>query len=573
MRSTSWVLAPIVAGCLACGGSPPGGPEAPADAVYTGGRVYTVSPSDPWASAFAVREGRFVAVGGDDEIEAWAGEGTERHDLAGRMVMPGIHDLHQHPMQAGEKEKFQCAFPFGAEIEEILKLVAACVAQTPAGEWVRGGQWPTELLESDTLPHKSMLDAITTAHPIYLGDSAVHGAWLNSAGLARLGIDGNTPDPQGGVIMRDAAGEATGILLDNAAYDAVRALPRYSLDQGREALAWAIATSNGVGVTTIKDAIVDRHAAASYRALAEADALHARISTSLSWKTSWTQDHDEERATIAERARFASERVDTAFIKIFLDGIPPSMTAAMLDPYLSGGRHAEDYRGKLIHTPEALAEDVTALDAQGLTVKIHATGDRSVRVALDAFEAARRANGPSDRIHEVSHAELIHPDDLPRFQELGVAAEMCPILWYPMPLAAAMENVLGPERGQKMWPIRNLLEAGALVIYGSDWPSVVPDPNPWPGIEAMVTRRDPYGVHPGALWPEQAISLEQALQIVTHNGAIAARRGDQTGTIEVGKWADFIVLDRQVFEVPIDEVGDTRVLQTVVGGEVVFTAP
>ena len=208
-----------------------------------------------------------------------------------------------------------------------------------------------------------------------------------------------------------------------------------------------------------------------------------------------------------------------------------------------------------------------------LTVKIHATGDRSARVALDAFEAARSANGPSDRIHEVSHAELIHPDDIPRFAELGVAAEMCPILWYPSPLVAAMEKVLGPERGRKLWPTKTLLESGALVIYGSDWPSVVPDPNPWPGIEAFVTRRDPYGVHEGSLWPEQAIDLAAALQIVTRNGAVAARQADRSGSIEVGKVAGFIVLDRNLFEIPIEQVSETRVLQTVVGGETVYRAP
>jgi len=570
------VTAALCAGLAACSErnadltSAARGTDANAEAIYTNGRVYTVDRENTWAEAFAIRDGEFVAVGSNAEIEQLAGPDTTVLDLRGRMVMPGIHDLHMHPMVAGEKEKFQCSFPFGASLEEILALVADCAAATPRGEWLRGGQWPTELLESETLPHKNMLDAITTEHPVYLGDSAVHGAWLNSKGLEALGVDHETPNPKGGVIMRDAAGDATGILLDNAAYDAVRSLPSYTPQQGQGALAWAIEQANQVGVTTLKDAIVDSHAAKAYKALADAGELNVRAAISFAWKASWTETHEAELYNIDNRPAYAADRVDPNFVKIFLDGIPPSMTAAMFDPYESDGRHPPGYAGQLIHSPEDLRNDVVALDRVGLTVKIHATGDRSAQVALDAFEAARKANGASDRIHEVSHAELLHPDDIPRFAELNVAAEMCPILWYPSPLVAAMQKVLGAERGQKLWPVKALLESGALVIYGSDWPSVVPDPNPWPGVEAMVTRRDPYGVHAGSLWLEQAIDLAAALRIVTHNGAIAARRGDRSGSIEVGKDADFVVLDRNLFEVPIEAVSDTEVLRTVVGGTTVY---
>ena len=203
---------------------------------------------------------------------------------------------------------------------------------------------------------------------------------------------------------------------------------------------------------------------------------------------------------------------------------------------------------------------------QGLTVKIHATGDRSLRVALDAFEAARKANGDSGLIHQVSHAEMIHADDIPRFAELNVAAEMCPILWYPIP-GLDWELWLGPDRS-KVWPVKSLTEAGALVVYGSDWP-VVPTPNPWPGIESMVTRSDPTGASDVQDWPEQAIDLDTALKIFTINGAVAGKVGDSSGSLEIGKDADFIVLDRNVFEVPISDVGETQVLLSVVGGETV----
>ena len=255
-----------------------------------------------------------------------------------------------------------------------------------------------------------------------------------------------------------------------------------------------------------------------------------------------------------------------------LDGIPPTRTSAMLEPYIPDELHGDKFLGKLIHSAEQLTEDMIYLDSRGLTVKIHATGDRAVRVSLDAIEAARNANKGSSMMHEISHAELIHPKDIPRFKELNVTAELSPILWYPTPLVEVMAQVIGEARANQFWPIKSLHDAGAHMIYGSDWPSVVPDSNPWPGIEAMVTRRDPYGVRPGVLWPEQAIDLETTLRIFTINGAIAGKHGDKTGSIEVGKSADFIVLDRNIFQVPADEISETKVLSTIVSGQVVYSS-
>ena len=255
-----------------------------------------------------------------------------------------------------------------------------------------------------------------------------------------------------------------------------------------------------------------------------------------------------------------------------LDGVPMAYTSALLEPYLPDEIHGDDFTGDLMFEPEELNRDVADLDAQGLTIKIHATGDRSARVALDAFQKARETNGDSGLVHEVSHAQYIHPDDLPRFKQLNVAAEMCPILWYPGPSDAPRASILGEEFASRMWPMRSLLDAGALVIYGSDWPAVVPDANPWPGIEAMVSRKNPYGSFPGTQWPEQAIKLSEALRVVTKNGSVAAKSADSTGSIEVGKAADFIVLDRNVFEVAIEQVSDVQVLLTVINGRIVYEA-
>ena len=523
----------------------------------------------PNAEAVAVRDGKITALGSNDEVQALVSDETRVVDLDGRMLMPGIHDMHAHPMEAGEKYNFQCAFPFTFTMDQIIAKLTECAAETPAGEWIRGGQWAMELMETDTVPHKDILDAITREHPIYLGDSTVHGAWLNSRALAELGIDEGTPDPRGGVILREpGTTEPTGVLVDNAAYNILDDLPAYTDEQYKTALAWSMHEMNKVGVTSVKDALTDGRSLKAYRGLDQDGLLTMKVSTSIAWRMHWI-DYE---TNVRQRAAYATENVGTEFIKIMLDGIPPTRTAAMLDPYLPDEKHGDSFTGKLIHSPEQLTEDMVYLDGQGLTVKIHATGDRAVRVTLDAVEAARKANGGPGMMHEISHAELIHPDDLPRFKELNVAAEFSPILWYPSPLVQVMEQVIGEERAGRFWPTRSLLEAGAHVIYGSDWPSVVPDPNPWPGIEAMVTRRDPYGNFPGTLWPEQAVDLETALRIFTLNGAAAGKQADRTGSLEVGKSADFIVLDRNIFQVPVEDISETKVLLTVVSGREVYSA-
>lgn len=537
-----------------------------ADAVFTNARIYTVDGGDSWASAMAVTDGKIVAVGGDEEMIAHTGDGTSVHDMAGRMIMPGIHDTHIHPSDGGVGKTIECSF-LTYVLDEALDALKACLADIPEGEWLRGGQWNDGLFVGTDKSPKAILDEIAPNHPVFLMDWSVHNAWVNSRALEMFGIDDDTPNPSGGVIVRHLeTGEATGILFDNAAYDYRRELPAYTLQQRSDALAWSIEQIASYGITTFKEALVTTANMEAYADLDAKNALPLNVKTSLTWKSSWANSHEDELALIDARDNFATDRIDTNFAKIMLDGIPPTYTAAMLEPYLPSEAFGDEWLGKLMFEPEQLRADVVELDGKGLTVKIHATGDRSARAALDAFEAARRANGDSGLIHEVSHAELIHPDDVPRFAELNVAAEMCPILWYPIP-GLDWEAWLGPER--KVWPVRNLVESGALVIYGSDWP-VVPTANPWPGIESMVTRTDPTGASEETLWPEQSVDLATTIRIFTQNGAIANKAGDFSGSLEVGKDADFIVLDRNIFEVPITEVGETEVLMSVVGGREVI---
>ena len=550
----------------ACSKSPEPASAPGAESIYVNARIYTVDADNSWASAMAIDDGRIVAIGNEDDVMQHAGTRSQVIDLQGGMVMPGIHDTHIHPSDAGIQKRLECSF-LSYDLDEVLDILRDCIAETPEGEWVRGGQWNDGLFASGKTP-KSILDEIAPDHPVFLMDWSVHNAWVNSRALELFGIDNDTPDPPGGVIVRNPdSGEATGILLDNAAYDNRRSLPVFSLEDRSSALAWSIDQITQHGITTFKEALVTTASMAAYSDLLQKGAMPLRVNTNLTWKSSWANSHEDEVALIDSRADFASEHLRTDFAKIMLDGIPPTYTAALLEPYAPSEAHGSNHRGKLMFQPDELNADVIALDKLGLSVKIHATGDRSARVALDAFEAARKANGNMDVIHEVSHAEIIHADDIPRFKELNVAAEMCPILWYPIP-GLDWELWLGPERS-KVWPVKTLTEAGALVIYGSDWP-VVPTPNPWPGIEAMVTRSDPAGAGSPADWPEQAIDLATTLRIFTINGAIANKAGDLTGSLEIGKAADFILLDRNIFDVPIADVGDTQVTLVVVDGDIVL---
>lgn len=541
--------------------------EVYADDIYINARIYTLDESLPWAEAIAVKDGEILAVGSNNDVMAMVGPDTNSTDLDGRMVMPGIHDTHAHPVDAGITELYECSFRT-TNLAEALDTIRGCAANAEPGAWITGGQWFQSYFAEGVMP-KSVLDDLSIDNPIFFMDWSVHHAWLNSRALELLAIDSDTPNPNGGAVVRDLnSGEATGLLLDNAAYNFKREVDQYSIAQYKEAIRWSIDQMVQVGITTYKDALTIADSLAAYIELDQQGELKARVKTSLSWKSAWADSHESELAVIASRSDHTSEYMDTDFAKIMLDGIPPTYTAALIEPYMPNEEYGDDYHGYTMLEADELIQDVVELDAQGITVKIHATGDASVRMALNAFSAARERNGDSGLIHEVSHAEMIHPDDLLRFYELNVAPEMGPNLWYPAALGD-LRPLLGEGR-HLFWQINSLYESGALVIYGSDWP-VVPSANPWSGIEAMVTRMDPTGQDPTVGWTEESVDLETAIKIFTINGAIANKDGDSSGSLIAGKNADFIVLDRNIFDVPIEDVGETQILLTVVGGHHVFS--
>lgn len=546
--------------------------EAPADTVYLNGAIYTVDGNNPWSEAVAIRDGQFIHVGSSEAAERFIGPETERVDLDGKMAMPGLHDLHIHFLQGSEETVFGCRFSESATPADITAAIKKCIdndKQATTG-WIVGGNWNSSYLDRPEQFNKSILDEVTTDIPVLLWNNSHHDALVNSKALSLLGFDEDTPDPENGRIVRDPnSGEPNGLLIETAAFQAGARLPLLTIEQLAGAAKLTQSMLNGFGILGIKDAGTTSLVLQTYKFLDDQNALTLRVAASILWQPSFLGPEEDTRAVVQDRSRYQGASIGTDFVKIFLDGAPPARTAAFLDPYVEDDEHGADYRGYMIDS-EQLTQDLIMLDAMGITVKMHAAGDASVRAALDAVEAAREANGASGLFHEVSHASFIHPDDIPRFEQLGAAAEFSPVIWYPHPVLDYLSSFLDNGRVEHMWPIRSVVETGALAIAGSDWPTVgAEEPNPWLAIEAMVTRRHPTGAVPGEQWPDEALPLERVLEIYTINGAKGIRQESVTGSIETGKSADMIILDRNLFEIDPELISETQVHTTLFEGEVV----
>jgi len=318
---------------------------------------------------------------------------------------------------------------------------------------------------------------------------------------------------------------------------------------------WLADMLNRLGVTSIKEAAVNRPMMRAYKAVNDAGKLNLRVGCHFLWITPFVYDAADLESLLNDRHQYAGERVKVN----------------LLDPYTGDDPATHDPYGLLLVDREYLNEALITLDGAGMLVKMHATGDASLRAGLNAIAAARESNGDSGLAHEIAHPQNVHPDDLPRFAELGAVPDLCPILWHPsLNKEQSVIPVVGEERVQRSWPIASYHRSGARMIAGTDWPAMVPSANNWPGIQTMITRADPTGLVAGMLGENEAIDLATALRIYTINGAHAACHADVCGSIEVGKYADMIVLDRNLFETPSEQLGTTQVLQTVLEGTIIW---
>jgi predicted amidohydrolase YtcJ len=550
--------------------------SAAADLVLRHGVIYTEDSGQPWVEALAVRGGRLSFVGSDRGSAKYIGRDTQVIDLDGHMVMPGLIDAHVHPVEGARDLIFSCRFAATLTPLEIQSALKKCIAARPGAVWVYGGHWASGLFDRypQILP-RTFLDAVSGDTSVVLEDDSEHNAWLNSKALALAGFNAATPDPPSGRVVRENGSRVpNGILLEHAAMDAFSRLPAPSAADQQRAVREAARIAHAFGFTGLKDAYTFAAEARAYQAVDRAGDLNLWVATCLASSETPNETYGSGAPIdVARLARLSDEvkstHVLTRFAKIILDGVPtPARTAAMLHPYLPDANGVVG-SGMLHVDAELLKRDLIALDRAGFTVKMHAAGDRSVREGLDAIAAARRANGRSGLRHELAHAGFVSPEDLPRFKELDAVAEFSPTIWFPSPIIDSIVSAVGPA-GRHYWPVRTLLDLGAPVAAGSDWPAVVPSMDPWSGIEAFVTRADPAHVTPGTLWPEQAITLAEAIHLYTLDGARALRLETRTGSLTLGKSADFIIIDRNLFKIPPTQIAASVVLATYFEGRRVY---
>ncbi|SDL26537.1 hypothetical protein SAMN05661010_01262 [Modicisalibacter muralis] len=616
----------LLAGSLAtlagCAGVEPGAPEA-ADTVLRDGYIYTVNESNPTVEALAIRDGVIVYVGGEAKVDAFIGPETRVIDLGGKMVMPGLQDAHIHGITAGQP---QCDLEYQPlTVDEFKARIAACLDNPAFGsgadDWLVVNHWYVQFLTPPgTSVTKAVLDSLDTRRPIIVNGVWGHAALANSRALELADISAETPNPSDGVIAHNAAGEPTGWVYDGAQALVRQAMPAPPAVDPIEAARRGMQALIEEGITSFQAQSETRETVAAFAELRERHELPARAHflidsgartgaelTAFIAELDALRDAFEhpEQIPLQVRAWRPGEQQGPRLVpepgvsidgvgEVMADGIlqAPTQTAALLEPYRVNVGSADDprwvpgdKRGEAYIDAETLGTMATRFAEHGYQTQIHAIGDRAVRNTLDAFETLRENDGieadqtgygqSGDSRPLMSHAELVDPADHARFAQLGVVPVMSYQWAKPAPDSTdAVKPYLGPQRWQGYEPEGDLAAAGAKIAYGSDYPV---DPlDHWFAIEAAVLREADWGPqfpqYAGALNPDQALTLEQAIRGITLNAAYAMHQDTITGSLETGKLADLLILDRNLFEIPRDDISETQVLMTMVGGDVVYMA-
>ena len=542
------------------------------DLIVTNAAVYTCDPAKEWAEAFAVTAGLVTAVGTSAEIEALAAADTKVLDAHGRMVLPGLCDVHSHLMFGGAQAAWELTLLPSDGLDTILAKVRKRAERLAPDEWVVGGIIGSPVLDQIALGGKlPALDEASGGRPVLLRDDSHHNRWVNSRALELMGVDQNTPNPDGGTYVRDSDGKLTGVLYEAAcalAEDKAAAAIKDHRGRDRVSLATAVRLVNSYGITAVQDAGTLENALLALSDLDNSSELTAWVVGSLPARPFFGEGTvGEELYAVAEKYRTKHVRPD--FVKVFLDGVPMTRTSAMLTPYLCHGEHEDPTdTGELLWTRDDLVATLERCIALGLGAKLHATGDGSVRQALDAIEVIRKIHGDGP-IFQIAHVAYVDPADRARFAQLNVVPDLSPYIWYPNIFGESIANQIPETVLSESWPIKDLAQSGALVSGGSDWP-VVPVPSPWLGMETLVTRANPDPAVPGDLNVEQAISLAEAIATFTRNPATAMGLGDTTGAITAGRSADFVLLNHNLFEIPTNDIHKTEVIRTYFQGKNVY---
>ena len=532
-----------------------------ADLVLKNGAIYTSNASRSWADAVAIKGGKIIYVGPNTGAQQYVSRTTRVIDLQGKMLLPGFFDSHVHPVSSG-RQLNQCVLTNISTVTALLDAVKQCKINLKGKTWLIGSGWELPLFENAN-PSKELLDQITSEIPVFLEAADGHSAWVNSKALAISGLSKDTKDPERGRIERDKNGEPSGTLREGAINLISRHIPEPTQNDNVEGLRRALKLANSFGITALQDANASVDDLKAYETLEAKGELTVRVVAA-------TQiDPDKAESQIPElirlKALYNTPHLNASTAKLFVDGVIESHTAFLLEPYLD----QPGYRGSANYTPEKLTKLIAALDRANLQVHIHAIGDGAIRMALDGLESAQISNGRNDARHTIAHLELISPNDLPRFAKLGVIANFQPLWAYADPYITDLtEPVLGPERSRWLYPIGSVIRTGAVVVGGSDWS--VSSLNPLEAIQVGITR---YGLDDAKRmsWiPDERADLATMIAAYTINGAYLAHREKRTGSIEVGKDADVVVLSANLFTTPVESIHKVKVLLTMLEGKEVF---
>jgi predicted amidohydrolase YtcJ len=540
--------------------------HSPADLVLKGGIVYTVDQRRSVAEAVALKEGKIIYVGTDSGTARFIDGTTRVMYLGGRMVLPGFIDSHCHPLSA-YMTYYELRLNGFRTVSEYRQAIRDFAATHPDAKYIRGRGWSNTLFKK-TGPDRRFLDELFPAIPVSLSSEDGHSKWVNSRTLELAGITRTTPDPEGGVIERDpATGEPTGTLRETAADLVAKIMPPYSVDELARGLEAYQSMALAFGITTAHDASIDipGNEIPAYRTLEKENRLRMRFRVSLGVDP--VLGSGQVNSLVEERARNTGSLFKTNAAKIFLDGVVEGSTAYLKESY----KHLRGNRGKLLCNQDSLNAVCAELQRNGLQIHIHAIGDAATSAALDAFTFAEQASGRRDARHLITHLQLVDPVDIPRFKQLGVVAVTQPY-WFMKDEYYYRLQVpyLGQVRADAEYPMESFFRAGVVVASSSDYPVTIPC-NPLVGIQTGVTRLRPGTTDPReVLWPEERASLEEMIASFTINGAYANFLDTLTGSIEIGKSADLIVLDRNLFAIPPGEIQLARVLLTLFEGKEAF---
>lgn len=540
------------------------------DLIFTRGPIHTGDPARTRASSLAVTGERITAVG-HDEVRELIGPDTEVIDLQGKLLLPGFQDSHIHAVFGG-MELAECDLTGTVGVEDYLTRIRSYADAHPDRSWITGGGWSLESFDGG-LPTRQLLDSVIPDRPVLLANRDHHGAWANTRALELAGLTRESADPFDGRIEREPDGTPSGMLQEGATALVSRIVPPSTPADRLGGLLRAQKLLHSLGITGWQDALLgvfggNPDPSDAYLAAAREGTLTARVTGAL-W---WDRERGAEQIAelLSQRGQLSHGRFRARAVKIMQDGIAENFTAAMTSPYLDGCGCATANSGLSFVDPVALRSYVTELDAHDFQVHFHALGDRGVREALDAVEAAVEAHGRRGNRHHLAHLQVVHPDDLDRFARLGAIANIQP-LWaaHEPQMDELTIPFLGPERASWQYPFGSLLRAGATLAAGSDWP--VSSPDPIAGIHVAVNRMEPEATDGRVFLPEQRLDLATAVAAYTA-GSAHVNGLDDTGSLLPGHLADLVVLDRDIFTLPPEEIAEAQVLRTYVGGTLVHSA-